>query len=444
MSLTLFTRKAFVLSALFFVTILFSCKKDGKLSPDFDNGNLSTIFTDTFSLKTSVIEDPAGRTDVAVNHLLGVYNDPIFGMKSSSIYTNVGLVGATDFGTGFVVDSLVLSLKVAEYYGNDTSSFTVNVFELTTPLLNSTSYFSNTYSPIQNTLLGSVLFTPSSANSALRIVITEPGLIGKIQSKRSYLDNSAFNSVLKGLYIVTADTAGGTSTISQGDGAIAILDLNSSLSKLTIHYKNYIKNLSGNSSQVLIPQLKQEDFIINNDVKTYSRFINDYSGTDVEKHLPNSPNAASKNANRTYVSTMKGVRTKLEIPNIKELANKGRISINKAEITITMETGTEGSYDEVLSSLYLTGIDENDNAIILLDDPTLEGSDHYGGTFNPTTKSFTYNVTKHIHQLINSTATDYGMYLTANGAVTTANRIVLNSENSSVSKIKLKITYSKL
>jgi hypothetical protein len=442
MSLNTLMRKVFLLSALFLVLILFSCKKDGKLSPDFEDGNLSVEFTDTFSLKTSVVEDPSGRTDVAVHHLLGAYNDPIFGVKSSSIYTNVGLAGSsTDFGGFLTIDSIVLVLDPIGYYGNSNSSYTVNVFELSSPLSTSTGFYSNTLTSTEPTLLGSNIYTPSSTDSILtavdnvmhkphlRVNLNDPTLISNITTKVKFTDNADFNTVLKGLHIVTTDTSTNPSPIAIGDGAISYFDLSSSFSGVIVYYSSSL----GNNLQ--------EKFIVNSDVKSYARFINDYTGTDVEKHINDDP---SKNINRTYVSTMKGVRTKIEIPNIKELTKEGDISINKAQITFTLEDGSDTSPDEILSSLTLTGIDSEGNAIRLLDDPTLEGSDHYGGSYNFTTKSFTFNITKHIYQLIKSTTADYGMYLTANGSVTTANRIVLNSENSSISKIKLEITYSKL
>ena len=83
----LLLRKAFFLSVAFFLTFLFSCKKNGELSPDFDNGNLSVNFTDTFSIKTSLVQEDSLRTDLSTSHILGIYRDPIFGLVSSSIYS---------------------------------------------------------------------------------------------------------------------------------------------------------------------------------------------------------------------------------------------------------------------------------------------------------------------------------------------------------------------
>lgn len=428
MGSTLLMRKVFLLSAIFLVSILFSCKKDGKLSPDFDNGNLSTIFTDTFSIKSVIIEDVPSQTGIIPFQLLGVYNDPIFGVRSSSIYTNVGISGETNFGDSLTVDSLVLSLKVAQYYGNSSSSFTVNVFELESPLISATSYFSNTFSPVENILLGSTLFTPSASDSTLRIVITDSDLINDIKSQPSYVDNSDFNTKFKGLYIVSSDTAGTTPAITQGDGGFALFDFSSVESNVTIHYRNGTD-----------PTKKEEALVLNSDVKTYSRFINDYSGTDIEKHLNND---VSKNANRIYVSDMESVRTKIEIPYIKNLADQGNVAINKAEITFTVETGTDASPNEILQALTLSGIDLAGNVFDLAD--ASEGTAHFDGAYISTSKTISFNITRHLQNIINGTITDYGMYLTPNAAVVIPNRVVFNSENSPTFKTKLEITYSKL
>ena len=442
MKLNLLMQKALFLSVIFLVSILFSCKKDGKLSPDYENGNLSVIHTDTFSISTSVVEDPKGRTDVAVHHLLGNYNDPIFGVKSSSIYTNVGLAGAsTDFGGFLTVDSIVLVMDPVGYYGNSNSSLMVNVYELNAPLNSSNGYFSNSVTDTDPTLLGSSSYTPSSTANIitavdsvshkphLRVSLNDPTLISNLTNKVRFSNNTDFNTVLKGLHIVTSDTAINPSPLAQGDGAIAYFDLSSDDSGVIVYYSSSL----GNNLQ--------EKFILNSDVKSYSYFKNDYSSTDVEKHLNNDP---AKNDNRTYVSSMTGVRTKIELPTIRELTKEGSIAINKAQITFTLENGSDANPDSLLDGLLLTGINENGVAIFLSDDPVNEGLEHYGGDYNPTTKSFTFNISKHIHSLINSTSPDYGMYLTAKKSLIIARRIVLNSENSPVSKIKLEITYSKL
>ena len=95
-SQALIMRKVMLLSALFFLCIVFffnSCKKDGELVPEFDSGNANIMKTDTFTIVTSLAKEDSIRTDVSIYNLLGIYNDPVFGPTASSFYTQATLNG---------------------------------------------------------------------------------------------------------------------------------------------------------------------------------------------------------------------------------------------------------------------------------------------------------------------------------------------------------------
>ncbi|PJA06660.1 MAG: hypothetical protein COX70_09075 [Flavobacteriales bacterium CG_4_10_14_0_2_um_filter_32_8] len=434
-------RKAILLSAIFFFIQLFSCKKDGELTPDFDNGNLSINFVDTFSLQTTVLAEDSLRTDLSIYNLLGLYNDPIFGPMSSSIYANVALSGAsTDFGTSVVIDSVVLTLDYVELYGDTATPMSINVYELTAPLVTSTNYYSNTFTSYQSTSLASSTFIPNLKDSILttvdsvmhkphlRIKLTNSTFLTNLANGSPYADNTAFSSVFKGIYITTADSVGNT-TLTPGAGSIASFDINSSLSTITVYYNNSLADSL------------QESFKINSETTKYSRFAHNYAGTDVLKHINNDP---TKDTTVTYVSTMAGVKTKIEMPTIKELAKNGSIIINKAELVFTIANNTEGDFDEAISSLSLVGTNSAGETIFLPD--FYEGLDYYGGTLvnGGSSKTYTFNISRHIQQLLYHSTTDYELYLLANGGSTTAKRSVISSEKNVISKIRLNITYSKL
>jgi hypothetical protein len=224
---------------------------------------------------------------------------------------------------------------------------------------------------------------------------------------------------MNGLYITTMNSA----IPGLDQGSITSFDMNSSMSTLTLYYND----------------TSSYSFTINSDAAKFSRFTHDFSGTDVEKHLNNDP---SKDTNRLYVATMGRVKSKIELPTIKDLTKDGSVVINKAEIIFTLENGTEVYPNFPLENISLAGIDENGEAIFLPD--FFEGASHYGGSYDETTQSYRFNVSRHIHQLLYNTTTDYGMYLIGNGASTSANRAVIGSENSSAYKIRLEITYSKI
>lgn len=433
-------RKGIFLFAIFFLTLLFSCKKDGKLSPDFDDSNLTILFTDTFSLKTTLIKEDSLRTDLAIYNLLGLYNDPIFGPTSSSIYAQVTLTGLNvDFNsTTSTLDSIVLTLDYKSLYGDTVTPMAVNVYELNNDLSSGTDYYSTTYVAYNPTLLGSSTFVPNLSDSVnlvfqgetkkphLRIKLSNTFgqyiMDGDAANLNMMVDNTTFLTYMKGIYITTVDSVSSTS-LASGTGSIAAFNINSAMSTVTIYYND----------------TSSYDFTINTDGVKYSRFAHNYTGTDVEAHINQLP---TRDTTITYVSTMAGVKTKLEIPNIKNIIQDGNVLINKAELVLTIEGGTEGNFDEALSSISLTGIDANGDAIFLPD--FFEGLDYYGGNRDATARTYTFNISRHINDLIYSTTTDYGMYLIAKSASITSNRSVIGSGKNLISKMRLNITYSKL
>ncbi len=232
----------------------------------------------------------------------------------------------------------------------------------------------------------------------------------------------------KGLYITTVDSVG-NSTLIKGEGSIISFDLNSSLSTITLYY-HYNETES--------VDYLDYNFSINSSAVKYSRFSHNYTGTDIEAHLNNLP---TKDTTVSYVSALAGVKTKIEIPHLKELTKDGNVLINKAELEITLENGTEGSYDTPLESISLVGIDASGNDVFLPD--FFEGLDHYGGTYDLTTKKYKFNIARHISDIVNGSTGNYGMYIVANGGTTTGSRSVFGSEKNATAKIKLNITFSK-
>lgn len=433
-------RKVVLLSAIFFLAFNFSCKKDGELNPDFDNGNLSISYVDTFSLKTTLVEEDSLRTDLSIYHLLGLYHDQNFGKVSSSIYTQLLLTGVNvDFGTLPVLDSVVLTLEYQGLYGDTSTPMNVVVYEINTPMSKSTDYYSNTYLNYKTTAIGSLIFVPNKNDSVsiafdtikraphLRIPLTNAfgqALLGADSTQLA--NNTNFTSFMNGLYITTFDSVSNTA-LTPGTGSIAYFNMNSALSTVTLYYNDTSKY----------------DFSISTDGVKYSRFAHNYNGTDIEKHLP--PVNPTRDTTVTYLSTMAGVKTKLEIPYIKELLKEGNVIINKAELIITLEDGLayEGVYDQELPSISLVGIDANGDAFFIPD--FYEGQDYYGGSYNLTSKTYKFNLARHVNDLLYNTTTDYGMYLIANGGTVTSNRSVIGSNTSpNLSKMRLNITYTKL
>ena len=439
-NLKIFMRKVAILSAIFFLMGLFACKKDGKLTPDFDDGGLSLNSIDTCTIRTTLVKEDSLRTDLSIYNLLGLYNDPIFGPVSSSIYTQVTLTGVNvDLGSPTsTLDSIVLSLDYESLYGDTLTPMTLNVYELNSALSTSNYYYSNTRTSYNPTLLATKTFVPNlsdsvyllfdSLNKAPHIRLKLSNTFGQTimnadaQGSNDMQDNSSFTSFMNGLLITTSDSAANT-TLNPGEGSMLSLNMGSSLSTLTIYYNDTSKY----------------DFTINSTGVTYCRYQQDYTGTDIEAHLNNLP---TKDTTVTYIATMARVKTKIDLPFITDLASVDGIIVNKAELQVTLENGTEGNFDEPLNSISLVGIDANGDDVFLPD--FFEGQDYFGGEYDETSKTYTFNIARHINDLITGNGGNYGMYLVSNGSSIYANRSVIGSEKNTTAKIKLKITYSKI
>jgi hypothetical protein len=427
--------------ASFFI-VLSSCKKDGELYPEFNNENLSIHFTDTLTVVTTLAKDDSIPTLAASANLLGIYNDSVFGPASASFYSEITLNGANvNFGNNAIIDSVVLSMKygsTTSFYGNIATPMSIDVHRLTEKFTKS-EYYSNESLTYNSTPLGSLTFTPNlfdtvqviqdgdtTAKSAhIRIKLSDTfgqELLNAGNNSNIIENNAALLDIVNGLYITPSTTVSNT-TLTTNEGAIIYFDMNSTLSTLTVFYRNDLGTE------------KSYSFFINSESKKFNHFEHNYSNTEIEKQL----NGLSHDSTLTYVQSMGGVKTKLLIPNLKNLSAEGKIIINKAEIIFNVSDF--GSDFAAIPTLALTGISATGQSTFLVD--FFEGSDYFGGEYNKTTKTYTFNIARHVQDLINNNKTDYGMYLIATGSSVSANRSVINSFKHPSNKIKLNITYSK-
>lgn len=431
-------RKVVLLSAIFF-TVLFSCKKDGELYPAFNDEDLTVSFTDTFSINTTLVDADSIRTDVASLNLLGIYHDSIFGINSASIYSQLTLSGSNvSFGTNPVIDSVVLTMKYASqtsFYGNLFTPMSIEVHQVSESMTNDEYYSNQTLNT--SGLLGSLTFNPYlSESDSVQVInngdtayfdphirIALNNTLGQnILNAAPIADNAQLLSLIEGLHI-TPSTDVNSSTLNKGEGAIVYFDMNSTLSTLTVYYHNDTDTTS-------------YSFFINSESKKYNHFDHNYANTNIANQLAGS----THDSTITYIQTMGGVKTKIEIPHIKQLAAIDNIIINKAELVFSVAENTNNYYPAV-ETPSLTGIDEEGTAVFLIDN--FEGTEYFGGSLNTETNTYTFNIARHIQQLINNPEEDYGLYLMATSSAISSNRSVINSEQHPTSKLKLNITYTK-
>ncbi len=431
-------RKVALLSAIFFLAFsIQSCKKDGNLTPGFEENNANVRFNDTSSIVLSTIDEDSVLSNKTNKALIGTFTDSVFGTSVASYFTQIDMVGASlDFGnlSDLVLDSVVFVLKYDDYYGTeDEQSFTV--FEVTEDFDEEGAYYSKDTLSVDPTPIGSKTFKPNLDSVQVGLNQETPQLRIKLEQSfgqrlldqsgtATFADNDAFKDFMKGFYIKpTGLTPSGTIPA----GAICYLEPNSTASGLYLYYTD-------NSG--IVPESKSYRFEIDGESQRFNNFKHDYTGSVVEQALNNT----IQDTTITFVQSMSGVKTLLQFPDLRNIVADGQKKIiNQAELVIP---AVEGSYidDGIAEKLIIVAADSSGLGIFIPD--LFLDSDYFGGTYDETENTYTFNITRHIHQLVNNNRTDYGMILLVSGSAVNAQRVIIKKQVNNLEGIKLNLTYS--
>lgn len=435
-------------AALFFLCLFAAgCKEPEITSPGIlpDSDKLGLLSTDTSTVISFTIPDDSIRSDETSLSLLGVYNDPVFGVAKASVYTQVRLSAENvDFGntSDLRIDSVILSLVYTGKYGN-TYPQSFKVFELSEDMYKDSNYYSTKTFLYKVPEIGKVTnLVPNMEDSAVVGGLAEPPQLRIALNKSvgdqlikagsdKYQNNTAFLNYFKGLFIV-ADTS---VLPSPGDGAILYFNLLSPYSKLTVYYT------SGNYHSIHQNPVETEklkfDFFINENCARMTNFGFNRSGTSLfAGDLINGNH-------QVYIQSMSGAKAKIKLPFLENYIAKGRVAVNKAEIILNVEDNSTDVFSPH-TNLFLTDIDSAGNAGFLID----QFEENYGGSYNPATGQYVFDITRHVQYLLTGfyegKNSDYGLYLMAGGKSVNANRTILKGNKNADGGVKLKISYTPL
>jgi hypothetical protein len=401
--------------------------------PDASGGN--TFYTDTITIETTVIREDSLQTDegIALFNLAGSYTDPVFGLSRASFYTQFRLPNNNanfSFGSSPVLDSVVLTLAYADYYGDTITQQQFEVYRLDASMFKDTAYYSNdvvqtgaqlfnslvSISPKDSVDLGGALKAPHlrlKLDDALGTEFLDAANVDK------FLSNTAFIEFFKGLYVKTADVT------TSGAGCIASFNLTASMSKLTVYYSN----LSGDSLSA--------NFEVNADCPRFNHFEHDYTTSEFGNTFPI---VASP---RLYIQSMAGLKTRIKFPFLAGIDGNGSVAINKAELIVP---ALDNSFYKSHTNLLVFGVDSEGKEALIPD--LIESSSYYGGNYDAVYKQYKFNIARYVQRLVSDDLAgdgiDYGLSIISSGGPVNALRTIVPGPATPDTKIQLRITYSKL
>ncbi len=442
---------------LFLVIVLIvtiGCKKEpDKVGAEIipASGKLDVEFCDTISIVAYSSVMDSVRTDETSKSLLGSYKDPVFGKTIASFNTQFRLSGTNPgFGPNPRVDSIILALKYAGYYGDTNSLQTVHVYELSKSLDKDSTYFSNQVFPDYGFDFADYSFYPRPKTSRMIITtdtITQDSIVAdttvapaqlRINLDRfstqlgdkilnadsiSLSDNEEFLKYFYGLAIKSEPVNNG--------GAILYFDLMSANSNLTIYYHN-------DTTDSLSFTLN-----INENAARFGHFDHhDYQDASPE-FISQVLNKDTSLGNEVlYVQSMAGIKTEIFFPYVYDWYEKQKIVINEAQLILS------GSSEPTIygkpESLYLLKINQ-DGTTELMEDQ-FEGEEYFGGFYDSVNNNYKFRITRYIQMLMLHDFQDYGLELNITSLAVNADRLMLigpdPGETLQDKKLKLQIKYT--
>lgn len=435
------------------IVLTASCRKDNFIGEDLlpEEDFLNSARIDTFTMITYTDIDDSIVTSQNPFYALGSMQSDIYGKSTAGIFAQL-LLPANNlfFGDNATVDSVVLTLDYASYYGDTTATHCVSVYRMTEPLFSNRNYYSNQkfhYMPVPigkknefkaNNRDSVILADGSEWEPHLRINLFDAFGQNIVNLDSAVLENdTAFLQYLQGLYIA-ADTL--TDGYSRG---MMYFDMSSDITGVRIYYKNS----EADSLSVLFPF---------DGVKT-NYFKNTYPESSQAYNAIINPDTTNGDA-FTFVKGFTALRTMIKLPTLTNLQD---VSINKAELIFTATTD-DGRFFNAPPKLILLPQDStghNSYYFALYSEEYFSSivDDNFGGTdiggtivesvseeTGRTIYQYKFIITRHVQEILEGSIDNYGFALSCIPGNRIPNAVTLGGINSPRANFKpyLSITYT--
>lgn len=441
-----FWKLFFGILPFFFVLFLFSCNDDSNLIgidilPPGDNVPVrfyeESNFTASTFLVDSVRSDEDNYSATRNFNLLGSYVDPVFGGLQAGFLTQIRLSkNSVNFGDGFKIDSLVLYLDMAGYYGDMRQFMHQNfyLYELTDTLALSEDYYSNinvnNYIS-EESLRATQVYFPLSSDTLMAIKLNPEDYYSILSDTNNLIDNEIFTDVIKGFYL-------GSDQVQSG-GSILYFDLLSDLSRLTLYYHE-----AGDTSFIEPASAQKSfNFLINENCARINVFKHDYEMATTPFSLGSD---SSLNDSSVYIQACAGPQVELDMSNLMHWRDSSDVIITRAELILPVQLNSNTIYNplSILSLVRKSAEDE----YLYLPDQYHNGtfySNYFDGAFTSDSLYYHFNIAQYVQDFINGNIENDPLilrpYATENPVI--ANRCILNKPDL-LKGMKIRITYLKI
>lgn len=413
-----------------------SCKKPEDIGLDTlpDDDLLYTNYADSATILTTTIREDTLRGDELSRMLIGSVRDTVYGLTNAEYFGQILLSSTpnliTDSGQTRAADSLVLSLVYSGWYGDTTIAQNIHVYKLTEDMYVDSPYYSNkTFLTDVTDLEGTqqsylirpqstvVVGTDTAAAPQLRIRLSDAlrDSVFVRNGQTEFANNDNWKAYFKGLHITFDQVTG-------NGGAILYFSPTAAYTRMTLYYhegttaKSYSFTLSG--------------------AARLNHTFHDYTGSQAQLQINDTTSQFSFN----YLQPLAGLKTKVSFPYLKHFTDSGSILINRADLVISVPSGSFTANAPVPENILLLA----KNSSGLYDFPIDYYERSYGGLFNSTESTYTFGITRTIQHILDGTSAEDGYTLNILGSMTAGNSATIGGGAVGPTQMKLKIYYTKL
>jgi hypothetical protein len=379
------------------------------------------------SIATSILTDTKIRVDRPAYNLLGSFNDPIFGRTDAAFATQFRLPYHPDYPADAAIDSIVLSMNYKKIFGDTVSRQSLQVYELTGNLNYEAKYLSsfNLKGLVSTELIGAGSFIPKFRTDSLQTDTTLQSI--RIRLKNSFgntllgidslkmTNNDEFVKIFKGLYIAP-------SPISRKGTLVSI---NTTSSMIVLYYHNATKDTLGFAYRVT------------GNAANIASYEHDYTTSKFNVNLNKENNLDTL----IYIQPTGGLKSKIVVPSLSNWKDSANYMINKATITFHVDTILSDSRRYPIPYRLFLKINNEDGEETFPADSQLS-SNYYGGFYDATTATYSFNVTQHLQQLILGEIQNTGFYLVHSDRNSTGERVILKGLGSKL-PVELNVSYTR-
>lgn len=434
-----------LLTLLVGLFIFSGCKDPNSIGLDVDPSiALNSKVVDTSTVNTKLFRIDSVVSNFTNRSILGYFKDPIFGTTTANIAVAFSTPNQNlTFGNNPVLDSAVLVLNYRDFYGDSlANSFTVEVKQLDEILYKepSTRYYNNKSWATKPNIIASQTFNPRYRDSIViqDIIVGKKDTVKKVvpqlrikldpnfitnnilrADSLNLLSTKVFNDYFKGLFLSLKQ-----SDIKQNGGLFSFDTNTSGAARLDIFYKT-------TSATNVIDTLNRSFNISGSSGMAVNQITWDITNTVVRTELL----STTKNSSKLYLKGLNGTEARIGFPYLANLRSLGsNISINRAELILTVEAGTEVPY-KPLPRLRLYKWDIANRPVFLADESPFDsrnfGLNLIAGNYNTGQKQYVFNITNHIQDLLVGRTKDYGTFLstTEYGSTSNPNLEITNTFN---------------